>query len=121
MKFIIKTLLTCLLAWGLQQFVPFWGVALAGFSISVLIRTKSYTAFFSGFFAIFLLWFATAYRIDQQTDSILTLRIGELFSLSPLLLVLITAFLGGIIGGSSSLSGHYFQALFRRNENIYRT
>ena len=121
MKFIIKTVLICLLSWGMQQFVPFWGVAIAGFFVSMLVKTKAHTTFFSGFVAVFLLWFAAAYRIDQQTNSILTQRIADLFSLSPWLLMLITALLGGIIGGLGSLSGHYFQALFGKKKNIYHT
>lgn len=119
MKFILKTLVIGLLAWGTQQFLPFWSVAAVGFATSALIKTKSHTAFFAGFWGIFLLWFTKAYFIDQQTNSILTNRIGELFSLSPMLLPFITALLGGLIGGISSSSGHYFRELFERKRNIY--
>jgi len=59
-----------------------------------------------------MLWFFTAVIVDISTGSILTDKVAKIFSLpESFLLVVITAIIGGLVGGLSALTGNYFRSL----------
>jgi len=117
MKFIIKTILTIILAYVLQLWLPWYSIAIAACVVSLLISSKGYIAFLSGFIGIFLLWSLSAYMIDSANQQILSTRIGNLFSTTPSILLLATGLIGGVAGGFSSLSATYFTDLFKKKKN----
>jgi hypothetical protein len=96
----------------LQLFLPWWIIALVAFALALWKGTSSRQAFWSGFAAIVFLWAATALVIHLRNEGILTARIAGLFALPfPTLMILITALVGGLIGGLAALSGFYWQRL----------
>ncbi|MDH5368343.1 MAG: hypothetical protein OEW67_15300, partial [Cyclobacteriaceae bacterium] len=105
MKFIFKTILIAALATLLQTFFPWWSMAIAAFTISCFIYTKGFNSFFAGFISISLLWSIKAYYIDLANEQILSNKIASLFTTSPsftitpLLLVIITGVIGGLVAG----------------------
>lgn len=109
MKFVITILLIALLAFISGIYLPDWGVALAAFLVSALIPQRPWVAFLSGFTAVFLVWGVMAYMIDTANGSILSVRIAQLLGLhgSSILLILVTALTGALIGGCASLTGSY--------------
>ena len=113
MKFIIKTILIALLAAGLQSFFPWWSVAISGFVISTLMYKNGASSFFAGFIAISLLWSIKAYFIDVANEQILSTKIAALFTITPILLIVITGVIGGLVTGFASITGTSFAALFR--------
>jgi hypothetical protein len=113
MRFLIKAILIAVLAYFGADFLPWYGVVLAAFVGSVFIKSNNLVAFISGFVGIGLLWFTMAWLIDYETGSILTDKVAKIFSLpSGLLLVVITGFIGGIVGGFGALTGNSFRQIF---------
>ena len=69
------------------------------------------SSFASGFFGIALLWFILAAYTDITTDSILTNRVAEiLFLPNNWSLILVTALVGGVVGGFGGLTGSYLRS-----------
>ena len=107
MKFIVTLLLTALLAFAAGLYLPWWSVGAAAFLVALLIHQKPGKAFVGGFVSIFLLWGVSALIIDIQNHQLLSGRIAEIFPLegSSTALILITAFIGGLVAGLAALSG----------------
>ncbi len=96
----------------LQLFLPWWIIAPVAFALALWKGTSSRQAFWSGFGAIVFLWAATAWVIHLRNEGILTAKIAGLFALPfPTLMILITALVGGLVGGLAALSGFYWQRL----------
>jgi len=111
MRFILSVFLLALVAGALQVFLPWWAGSLACFAVSLLLPQPTLSAFWAGFWAIFLLWGGYAFWIDFVTESFLTLKVMKLFPIpsAPILLILLTALLGGLVGGFSALTGNYLR------------
>ncbi len=96
----------------LQLFLPWWIIAPVAFALALWKGTSSRQAFWSGFGAIVFLWAATALVIHLRNEGILTAKIAGLFALPfPALMIVITALVGGLVGGLAALSGFYWQRL----------
>ncbi|MBS1659873.1 MAG: hypothetical protein JST68_02350 [Bacteroidetes bacterium] len=111
MKFLVSILLIALLAFICGLFMPWWTIALAAFAVSALIPLKPLLAFFAGFLGIFLLWGGMAVVIDQLNNSILATKIAEILPLggSAYALIVVTAFIGGLVGGGGALTGAFLK------------
>jgi hypothetical protein len=106
-------LLIALLSLVLQFFLPWWIIAIIAFGAAYWKASSAKTAFFSGFLAIVIVWAIKSSFTHIRTEGILSNRIAELFLLpSPLLLIVITAFFGGLVGGMAALSGFFVRQLF---------
>jgi hypothetical protein len=114
MKFIISIILTGLLAFVIDLYLPWWGIAIAAFLVAALIHQQPRFSYLSGFFGIFLLWFLLSWLIDLKNESILSQKIAVLLPLggSAFLLMLVTALIGGIVGGLGALSGSFLRRGF---------
>ena len=93
------------------MYLPWWGIAIAAFIISVMIPQKPVASFFSGFLGVFLLWGILAWWIDSNNNSVLSQKIAQILPLqgSSFLLILVTALIGGLVAGFASLTGGYFR------------
>ncbi len=112
MKTIFKIIIAALLAWVLQQFLPWWIIAIATFAVTATFKSSGFVSFLIGFLAIGLLWLGLAWVIDSSTNAILSDKIAVLFTVgSGQLVLLVTAVVGGLIGGLGGLSGFYFQKI----------
>lgn len=107
MKFLISTLLTALLGFTLGLFFPWWTIAVAGFIIPLVIHQRPGLSFLSGFTAIFLLWTILSLTITSSNNNILAPKIARVLPLggSVFALVMVTAFVGALVGGLAALSG----------------
>jgi peptidoglycan/LPS O-acetylase OafA/YrhL len=106
MNFIKQTFFTIVLCFIFQYFLPWWtlvfGAAVAGYYFG----NKGWVAFLSGLVAVGILWAVMAMVIDAQTQSILTEKVAKLFpTKTPGLLILLTAFIGGLPAGFAALTG----------------
>ena len=100
MKFLIQLILIAVLAYLGQLIGPWWMVFIAAGLGGVLVKNKGVASFFAGFLGVAILWFLQVLLIDMANESILSARVAQLFSLnSSILLVLVTALVGGICGG----------------------
>jgi hypothetical protein len=111
MKFIVSLLLTALLSFTAGLYLPWWCIAVCAFIVSVLIFQRPLRAFLSGFAGVFLLWFVFSFMVDSANTHILSHKIAEIFPLGGIsfLLILITAIVGGLVGGLAALSGSYLR------------
>ncbi len=106
-------ILIAVLGFVLQFFLPWWIIAVVAFVIAAWRGRSTKQAFFSGFGAIMLVWVAKSLFTHIQTEGVLTDRVAVLFNLpSPFLLILVTALIGGLVGGVAALSGFFFKQLF---------
>ena len=112
MRFLVSTLLIALLSFIAGRYLPWYSIALVAFGVGLLIPQRLLRAFGAGFLGIFLLWFLLALWLDTRNEQILSRKIAELFQLgqSSILLVLISALLGGLVGGFAALSGASLRA-----------
>jgi hypothetical protein len=107
MKFLLATILTALLSFIAGLRFEWWSIAVIAFLVALFIRQSISKSFLAGFAAIFLLWFVVALLIDINNKSILSQKIAQLFPLggSSILLILVTAVVGAIVGGFAAMSG----------------
>ena len=119
MKFVIKLILIIVLCYLLQLILPFWVVAIVAFLVNLAIKSNGWSSFFSGFLGVALLWFLVASGIDSRTESILTHRVAELFSLSNFLLTVVTAVIGGLVAGMGGLTASMLQAQSKKSKSKY--
>jgi len=111
-KLIVSIFLTALLSFVCGLFLPWWTIALAAFVVSLLIPQRPLFAFFSGFFAILLLWGAMAVVIDQLNQSILSAKVAAILPLggSAYLLIFVTALVGALVGGGAAITASFLTA-----------
>jgi len=109
MKFVSSILLTALLSFVAGLYLPWWSVALASFTVGILVPMVPWKSFLAGFIGVFLLWGLLAAWIDSKNNHILSEKIAQIFPLggSYFLLILVTAFIGALVGGVAGLTGSY--------------
>jgi hypothetical protein len=110
-KFLVSILLIALLSFICGLLFPWWTIAVAAFVVSALIPQRPLASFFTGFVALFLLWGALATFIDVSNNSILSARVAGLVYLrgSSVALILITGFIGALVGGGGSLTAAFLR------------
>ena len=110
-KFLMATIVSALLAYaiGIYGNLPWWSFVISNFIIAIAIDQKPLKAFISGALGVGLLWLTLALMIDQQNGHLLSTKVANILPLkgSTSALIAITAFVGFILGGLSSLSGSY--------------
>lgn len=113
MKFLVSIFLIALVSFTFGLYLPWWSVAIAGFTVSFFLYQKPILAFIAGFVGIFLLWGGLILIRSISNDHILAHRIS-LFILkkdSPYLLIFISSAIGGITGGMGALCGSLLRSL----------
>jgi hypothetical protein len=114
MKLAISIGMTFIVSFAAGFYLPFWSAALVSFLVAVFIYQKPGMAYLSGFLSIFLLWGGLSFWIDSQNNGILSQKIASVFPLggNGLMLILMTAIVGAIIGGLSALSGSFLRKYY---------
>ncbi len=116
MRFFLSIIWIALLCAALQIFLAWWICAVVSFIVAFLLPQKSSDAFWTSFWALFLLWFGYAFWIDYTTESFLSQKIAQLlFIPSSFLLILLTGFIAGLVSGFAGLAGSYFRKMFSWN------
>jgi hypothetical protein len=108
-------LIILILSFVSSYFLPWWVAALIAFLAALFIGKTSGRSFWSGFGAIFILWVILALLKSIPNDNILAGRVIQLFPLPHnwILLLLITALIGGLVGGLAALSGILTKKVFK--------
>ena len=107
MRFILTILLTAALSFLAGLYLPWWSIAIVAFLVALLVRQRILFAFIAGFAGIFLFWGILAFWIDIKNEGILSNKIASILPLagSSVLLILVTGFVGGLVGGFAAMSG----------------
>ena len=100
-------LIILILSFIASYFLPWWIVAMVAFLAAFFIGKTSGKSFLSGFAAVFIVWMALALLKSIPNDHILASRVVQLFPLPNnwIWVLIVTAFIGGLVGGMGSLSG----------------
>jgi len=113
MKFITAIILTALLsfAFGLFTALPWWSFAVTSFVIATAIHQKPGKAFLAAFLAVFVLWAILTFIIDNANQHLLSVKVATILPLggSSFALILLTAFIGGLVAGLAALTGSYLR------------
>jgi len=109
-------LIILILSFICSYLLPWWAAALIAFLAALFIGKTSGKAFLSGFGAIFVLWMILALMKSLPNDNVLAGRAIQLFPLPHqwILLLLITALIGGLVGGMAALSGILTKKAFKK-------
>ena len=107
MRLLLSILLTATLGFIAGVFLPWWSIAIIAFGVALLMQQNISFGFLGGFLGIFLLWGILAFWIDIKNESILSHKIALIFPLggSSILLILITALVGALVGGFAAMAG----------------
>lgn len=111
MKFLISVLLIAALSFAACLFLPWWIIAVTGFLVAAVIPQGAGRSFLSGFIALFLLWSGMSFFISAANGHLLAHKIAQLFIKvdSPILLILLTGLIGGLVAGLGSLTGSFLR------------
>jgi hypothetical protein len=106
MKFLAHLIAVLLLSWLLQSFLPWWTMAVGAFATGLFFRQSGFLSFLAGLLGVGLLWFLVAWYSDSSTDSILSEKVAGIFPTKTVgSLLIVTAFIGGLVGGLASMTG----------------
>lgn len=75
--------------------------------VEFILGKRNSTAFFSGFYGVAIPWMILATYIDIKSESILSVRILDLFNLPQysFVLIVLTGLVGGSVAGVGSMTG----------------
>jgi hypothetical protein len=109
MKFLVSILLVALFAFALGLYLPWWSIGIAAFVVIAFINQSSGKAFLTGFLGIFLLWLIISIAINTSNNGLLASKVAAILPLggSAFLLILFTAFIGGLVGGMAALTASF--------------
>jgi hypothetical protein len=107
MRFLLSILLTAVLAFVAGMYLEWWSIAIVAFLVALLLPQGLGRSFLAGFLGIFILWGVLSLWIDIKNDGLLSGKMAGLFGLgsSGILLVIITALVGALVGGFAAMSG----------------
>lgn len=107
----LKIILFLIIGLLLNIYLPWYSFGI-GFAVLAFLLEKTKKPFWFGFNLSFILWAGMAAYLVTSRNSLLAIKIAEIFPLngSPLLLILITGILGGIYGGLWTLTGTYLNS-----------
>lgn len=109
MKFTVSIILTALLGFAGGLFFPWWIIAVTSFIVAVFIHQRPFAAFTAGFLGLFFLWGIHAFVIDAQNHSLLSTKVAQILPVggSSILLIILTAAIGGIVSAFAALTGSF--------------
>lgn len=104
MRFAVQVIVILVLGYLMEQFLPWWSVAVAAFAGGALVNTRS--NYLAGFLAVGLLWVAKALITDLSSDSDFADRVARIFMLhNQTVLLLVTFVVSGLVGGFAAMTG----------------
>lgn len=107
----IQIVLIAIISLLLQFLLPWWTLALVAFFICFWRSSTGGKAFLYGFAGVAVVWLAYALFIHVHTSGIFTGRMSELLfkTTNWASLTVVTAVLGGLVGGLAGLSGFFIR------------
>jgi len=123
MNLAVRIALIVILGSVAQYYFPWWSVVLVAFSVELILGKGGKHSFFAGFYGVSIPWILLSAYIDIKSESILSVRILELFKLPQygVVMVVLTGLLGGLAGGIASLSAGWVKAPFIPRRRNYET
>jgi CDP-diglyceride synthetase len=111
--------LILLLAFISGYVLPWWVACILAFGASIIMGRTSTQVFWAGFAGIALAWIALALLKSFPNNHILAMRVAKTFHLPHwLVLLAVTALIGGLAGGFSALSGLMVKRVFEKKDSL---
>jgi hypothetical protein len=112
-KFPVSILLVALstFAIGLYGTLPWWSFAVTNFAIALAIPQKPWVSFVCGAVGVGAIWAGLATGMDLSNNHLLSSKVASILPLhgSYVLLIVITAVVGAMVGGFASLTAAYLR------------
>jgi hypothetical protein len=107
-------LILLVLAFISSYLLPWWAVAIVTFFAAYFMAKTPWRSFISGFLAVFIVWALLAMLKSIPNNHLLAGRVVQLFPLPHnwVWVLVVTAFIGGLIGGMGALSGTLMKRAF---------
>lgn len=112
MKIALIILISIIICLAAQSLLPFWWIfAPITFFVSLFTPFKSgLKSFFSGAFIVFASWMILYLFKDMANDSVMSVKMANLFSVkSNTWLFIIASTLMGLVGGLTALSAYFLR------------
>jgi len=111
MKFILSIVLVALVTYavGIYGNLPWWSFVVTNLMIAIALPIKPLQSFFAGALGVGALWAGLAFGIDMANNHILSSKVAQILPLggSYIALIIVTAFVGALLGGLASLTGSF--------------
>ena len=111
MRTLINTILIAGFSYLAHIYIPFWWFfAIVAFIVSFAFGKKGFSSFLAGFLGVFLLWLFLNIGNSLANDFLLVNKMANLVGAPhSSILILVSALIGGLVAGFSSLSGYFFK------------
>ncbi len=109
--FLVKLAIIAILSLVLTFFLPWYTPFIICFLTGLILSNKPGNNFLAGLLGIALFWLSYALFLDIKNDHVMSTKIADLFSeklqteITGAVLIMITTFLGAILGGLSAMAG----------------
>lgn len=111
MKFILSILLVGLVTYaiGIYGNLPWWSFVVTNLIIAIALPIKPLQSFIAGALGVGVLWAGLALGIDIANNHMLSSKVAQILHLggSYITLIIVTAFVGALLGGLASLTGSF--------------
>lgn len=122
MLFIFRLILISTLTYFVGLIAPWWSAILVSAMVAFLIPGNNFNAFLSGFMGVGLIWMVMAWKIDVETNSIMSKKLIEIFPVDEInMLIIITSIIGGLAGALGAFCGNSFRQIFikKKEKSFY--
>ncbi len=122
MKILLRIILISAVAYFVPFILPWWTLAFCGMLIGFGIPGHGLNSFISGFLGAGAVWLFLAWKIDMETNSILSDKLVQLFPVDDVIyLIVATGLIGGLIAGFGMLTGTSFRQIFikKKSRSLY--
>lgn len=109
--FLIKLAIISILSFVLTFYLPWYTPFIVCFITGFILSNKPGNNFLAGLLGISIFWLSYTLFLDINNNHLLSSKIAQLFSeklsteITSAVLVMITTFLGAILGGLSAMAG----------------
>ena len=118
MNFILRILITGISSYYISSFFPWWSIILIPFILGLIFDDNYISHFLSGFIGVSVSWFFLLLSMEYQTEAILSSKIIQILNInSTNTLIIISAVIGGIVSGLSSITALALVNIFRNKKD----
>ena len=118
MNFILRILIIGISSYYISSFFPWWSIILIPFILGLIFDDNYISHFLSGFIGVSVSWFFLLLGIEYQTEAILSSKIIQILNInSTNILIIISAVIGGIVSGLSSITALALVNIFRNKKD----
>ncbi len=118
MNFILRILITGISTYYISSFFPWWLIIFIPFILGLIFDDNYISHFLSSFIGVSVSWFFLLLGMEYQTEAILSSKIIQILNInSTNSLIIISAVIGGVVSGLSSITALALVNIFRKKKD----